>query len=111
MEQQIGRMADALGQRRIEGSLPSQPLGNPKGKGPVFLVEEPSSSEPYDISTLRSGWDYQPQQQHQQQPYQSPPQSPQYQPPSQPPPQYQPTSSTTTPRGATTGSYASNPFG
>ncbi|CAN6445215.1 unnamed protein product [Victoria cruziana] len=82
MEQQMGCMADALGQRRIEGSIPSQPLGNPKGKGPVFLIEEPSSSEPYDISTLWSGREYQ-HPQH-------------YQPPSQPPLQDQPTSSTTT---------------
>ncbi|CAN6483516.1 unnamed protein product [Victoria cruziana] len=105
----MGRMAEALGQRRVKGSLPSQPLGNPKGKGPVFVIEEPSHTDPYDVSTLRSGREYQPQpQQHQQQqPYQPPP--PQhYQ--AQPPQQKQPSTSTTTTatpsRGATTAPYA-----
>ncbi|CAN6462491.1 unnamed protein product [Victoria cruziana] len=52
MEQQMGKMADILSQRRVEGSLPSQPLGNPKGKGPVLMIEGPSSSEPYDVAAL-----------------------------------------------------------
>ncbi|CAN6454311.1 unnamed protein product [Victoria cruziana] len=64
MEQQMEKMADILSQRRVAGSLPSQPLGNPKGKGPVLMIEGPNSSEPYDVAALRSGRDYQPQQQH-----------------------------------------------
>ncbi|CAN6453517.1 unnamed protein product [Victoria cruziana] len=67
MEQQMGKSADILSQRRVEGSLPNQPLRNPKGKGPMLMIEGPSSSEPYDAAALRSGRDYQPQQQHQQQ--------------------------------------------
>ncbi|CAN6476799.1 unnamed protein product [Victoria cruziana] len=66
LEQQMGQLAEALGQRRVEGSLPSQPLGNPKGKGPVFVVDEASHIDQYDVSALRSGRDYQPQ--HQEQP-------------------------------------------
>ncbi|CAN6458684.1 unnamed protein product [Victoria cruziana] len=75
----MGKMADILSQRRVEGSLPSQPLGNPKGKGPVLMIEGPSSSEPYDVAALWSGRDYQPQHQ-QQQTFQPPPVQQQYQP-------------------------------
>ncbi|CAN6454695.1 unnamed protein product [Victoria cruziana] len=66
LEQQMGQLAEALGSRRVEGSLPSQPLGNPKGKGPVFVVDEASHIDQYDVAALRSGRDYQPQ--HQEQP-------------------------------------------
>ncbi|CAN6487407.1 unnamed protein product [Victoria cruziana] len=91
MEQQMAKMTDILSQRRVEGSLPSQPLGNPKGKGPVLMIERPSSSEPYDVGALRSGREYQSQQQ-------------QYQ-PTQPPVPDQTTTTTTTAtefRGAST---------
>ncbi|CAN6487399.1 unnamed protein product [Victoria cruziana] len=101
MKQQMGKMADILSQRHIEGSLPSQPLGNPKGKGPVLMIEGPSSSEPYDIAAL-SGREY--QSQHQQQQYQ----------PTQPPVPDQTTTTTTaaTPlRGSSTDPYASSPSG
>ncbi|CAN6456081.1 unnamed protein product [Victoria cruziana] len=99
MEQQMAKMTDILSQRRVEGSLPSQPLGNPKGKGPVLMIEGPSSSEPYDIGALRSGREYQSQQQ-------------QYQ-PTQPPVPDQTTTTTTATefRGASTDPYASSPSG
>ncbi|CAN6459286.1 unnamed protein product [Victoria cruziana] len=67
----MGKMADLLGQRRVEGSLPSQPLGNPKGKGPILMIEGPTSTEPYDVGALCSGREYQPPQQEQQ--FQPPP--------------------------------------
>ncbi|CAN6484019.1 unnamed protein product [Victoria cruziana] len=96
MEQQMAKMTDILSQRRVEGSLPSQPLGNPKGKGPVLLIEGPSSSEPYDVGALRSGREY--QSQHQQQQYQ----------PTQPsvPDQTTTTTTATEFRGASTDPYA-----
>ncbi|CAN6465470.1 unnamed protein product [Victoria cruziana] len=99
MEQQMGKMADILSQRRVEGSLPSQPLNNPKGKGPVLMIEGPSSSEPYDVAALRSGREYQSQHQHQ---------------PPQPPMPDQTTTTTTaaTPlRGSSTDPYASSASG
>ncbi|CAN6458760.1 unnamed protein product [Victoria cruziana] len=114
MEQQMGRMAEALGQRHVEGSLPSQPLGNSKGKGPVYMIEEPGRAEQYDVSTLRSGREYQPQPQHQEQQQYQPPPPQHYQPLPQPPLQDQPSSTTTTgipSRGATTAPYASSPSG
>ncbi|CAN6453582.1 unnamed protein product [Victoria cruziana] len=92
MEQQMGKMVDLLGQRRVEGSLPSQPLGNPKGKGPVLMIEGPTSAEQYDVGALCSGREYQPTQQGQ---FQPPPV--QYQPPPPPAqPAQQPTTTTAT---------------
>ncbi|CAN6487370.1 unnamed protein product [Victoria cruziana] len=65
LEQHMGQLAESLGQRRVEGSLPSQPLSNPKGKGPVFMIENPDHTNQYDVSELRSGREYQPQTQPQ----------------------------------------------
>ncbi|CAN6453713.1 unnamed protein product [Victoria cruziana] len=65
LEQQMGQLAESLSQRRVEGSLPSQPLSNPKGKGPVFMIENPDHTNQYDVSELRSGREYQPQTQPQ----------------------------------------------
>ncbi|CAN6476630.1 unnamed protein product [Victoria cruziana] len=50
------QLADAMS-RRAEGSLPSQPLGNPKGKGQMFVVDGADHQEPYDISALRSDYE------------------------------------------------------
>ncbi|CAN6483242.1 unnamed protein product [Victoria cruziana] len=43
-----------MSHRRVEVSLPSQPLGNPKGKGPVFAVEDTGRIHQYGVSALRS---------------------------------------------------------
>ncbi|CAN6465739.1 unnamed protein product [Victoria cruziana] len=51
----MGQLAEAMSDRRVEGSLPSQPLGNPKGKGPVFAVDSADCIDAYDIAALRSG--------------------------------------------------------
>ncbi|CAN6483998.1 unnamed protein product [Victoria cruziana] len=59
LEQQVGQIGEALSHRRVEGSLPSQPLGNPKGKGPVFVVDDTCRMDQYDVSALRSGREYQ----------------------------------------------------
>ncbi|CAN6483979.1 unnamed protein product [Victoria cruziana] len=67
LEQQVGQIAEALSHRRVEGSLPSQPLGNPKGKGPVFVVDDTCRMDQYDISALRSGREYQQPRQQQEQ--------------------------------------------
>ncbi|CAN6458346.1 unnamed protein product [Victoria cruziana] len=55
LKQQMGQLAKAMRHRRIEGSLPSQPLGNPKGKGPVFVVEGADCLDTYNVAALRSG--------------------------------------------------------
>ncbi|CAN6454585.1 unnamed protein product [Victoria cruziana] len=65
LEQQMEQLAESLGQRRVEGSLPSQPMSNPKGKGPVFVIENPDHTNQYDVSTSISGREYQPQPQEQ----------------------------------------------
>ncbi|CAN6445586.1 unnamed protein product [Victoria cruziana] len=67
LEQQVGQIVEALSHRRVEGSLPSQPLGNPKGKGPVFVVEDTCRMDQYDVSALRSGREYQQPRQQQEQ--------------------------------------------
>ncbi|CAN6447610.1 unnamed protein product [Victoria cruziana] len=67
LEQQVGQIAEALSHRRVEGSLPSQPLGNPKGKGPVFVVDDTCRMDQYDVSALRSGREYQQPRQQQEQ--------------------------------------------
>ncbi|CAN6458267.1 unnamed protein product [Victoria cruziana] len=67
LDQQVGQIAEALSHRRVEGSLPSQPLGNPKGKGPVFVVEDTCCMDQYDVSALRSGREYQQPRQQQEQ--------------------------------------------
>ncbi|CAN6462656.1 unnamed protein product [Victoria cruziana] len=71
LEQQVGQIAEALSHRRVEGSLPSQPLGNPKGKGPVFVVDDTYRIDQYDVSALRSGREYQQPRQQQEQMEQS----------------------------------------
>ncbi|CAN6447904.1 unnamed protein product [Victoria cruziana] len=50
----MGQLADAMS-RKAGGSIPSQPLDNPKGKGPVFVVEGADCQDSYDIAALRSG--------------------------------------------------------
>ncbi|CAN6455353.1 unnamed protein product [Victoria cruziana] len=71
LEQQVGQIVEALSHRRVEGSFPSQPLGNPKGKGPVFVVEDTGCMDQYDVSALRSGREYQQPRQQQEQMEQS----------------------------------------
>ncbi|CAN6440699.1 unnamed protein product [Victoria cruziana] len=61
----MGQLADAMS-HRYEGSLPSQPLDNSKGKGQMFVVDGADRQELYDVETLRSGREHQPSLQEQQ---------------------------------------------
>ncbi|CAN6458687.1 unnamed protein product [Victoria cruziana] len=63
-DQIIGSHSQTLA-KRVDGSLPSQPLGNPKGKGPVYVVGDAGRMD-YEVSALRSGREYQPPHQEQQ---------------------------------------------
>ncbi|CAN6447669.1 unnamed protein product [Victoria cruziana] len=63
LEKQMGQMASSMNFRQ-SGSLPSQPEGNPRGKGVMGMHDGSDQGEAKFVHALRSGRDYHAQQSH-----------------------------------------------